>query len=90
MVTKLEYLFDDWQGDDLIKSFPCYLVSSELAIKLNQARLPGYRLKECSITTSETLIAFTQVASPQQADFKWLQITGEAGTDDIGLSAAHS
>ncbi len=35
-VEKLNYEFSSWLGDDLIESFPCYIVSERLAERLKK------------------------------------------------------
>lgn len=93
IVSKLEYQLEGWQGDALIESFPCYLITHELADRLIQAELSGYRLAECRIVLSA---CFTKEyatnsyrALPRRPEFKWMQITGKAGLHDIGLSDTH-
>jgi hypothetical protein len=53
VVTKLEYVFDDWLGDDLLESFPCFIVTETLADKLQQNALTGLKFSDVLISASE-------------------------------------
>lgn len=39
-VSILEYEFDGWLGDDLLESFPCFVVSERLKNPLEEMLLP--------------------------------------------------
>src|SRR6476660_8794270 len=41
-VTALHYQFDGWLGDELLESFPCYIVTRRLAHALTAAGLSGF------------------------------------------------
>ncbi|HEX8251144.1 MAG TPA: hypothetical protein VF599_23420 [Pyrinomonadaceae bacterium] len=53
VVTKLEYVFDDWLGDDLLESFPCFIVTETLAEKLKNNSLSGLKFSDVLISVSE-------------------------------------
>jgi hypothetical protein len=53
VITKLEYVFDDWLGDDLLESFPCFIVTEALADKLQQNTLTGLKFSDVLISVSE-------------------------------------
>jgi hypothetical protein len=86
-VTKLSYRFHGWLGDDIIESFPCYLVTERLKAQLEIASLTGYRFDSAEISTSSLFHdLYSDRALP---NFVWLIPTGVAGVDDFGLSATH-
>ena len=41
-VSRLEYEFDGWLGDDLLTTFPCYIVSRRLQDALEMTDLTGF------------------------------------------------
>ena len=83
-VSKLHYEFEGWLGDDLLTSFPSYIVSEKLKDKLSTASITGYKFDSVEITKSEQ---FDQVSSEQTLpNFYWLRVTGEAGIDDFGIT----
>lgn len=49
-VFKLQYRFIGWLGDDLLETFPCYIVTESLASALLSARLTGFELDEVELT----------------------------------------
>lgn len=53
VITRLEYVFDDWLGDELLESFPCFTVTEMLADKLQQNALTGLKFSEVLISVSE-------------------------------------
>ncbi len=82
-VTSLVFEFEGWLGDSLVTSFPCYIVTEELAKSINHAKLSGYKLADCTITKSDT---FNELyPNKKLPNFLWLQIVGEAGVDDFGI-----
>ena len=84
-VESLHYEVEDWLGDDLIESFPCYLASKPLAARLTAAGLGTFELKDVTVTLTpeaEELLGDTTLP-----DFSWLAVSGTAGTDDLGVTA---
>lgn len=87
VVSKLNYLFDGWLGDDLLESFPCYVVSERLKSELVNTTLSGFEIDELEVTKSEQFDE--QYPGKTLPKFYWLKITGKAGKDDFGLTSDH-
>lgn len=85
VVTKLHYEFDGWLGDEILESFPCFIVTSEVRNALENSTLSGYSFQEAIITTSPTFLEIYPDRHLQ--DFCWLKIHGAAGKDDVGLTS---
>ena len=84
-VSRLHYEFDGWSGDQLLTSFPCYIVTKELADKISHIGLTGFELGPVEVTTS-TL--FREIYPHRRLPpFSRLIITGRAGKDDFGIAA---
>jgi hypothetical protein len=84
-VSRLAFIFDGWLGDDLVESFPVFLVTDALAKTLNNSELTGYLLKEADISVSEQFLEFYPNApSPQ---FVWLDVVGDYCRDDFSLDS---
>lgn len=82
IVHQLEYLFDGWLGDELLESFPCFVVTKRLAQLIAEAHLTGYHLAELKVGKSQ---AFLDVHSQVQLpEFVWLQVLGTK-EDDFSL-----
>jgi hypothetical protein len=83
-VQRLHYEFEDWLGDDLVESFPCFLVSEPLAAKLTAVDLGTFQLKDVEVTmTPEAKELLGDNAFP---NFYWLDVAGTAGRDDVGIT----
>jgi hypothetical protein len=81
-VSAVEYVITDWLGDDIIESFPCYLVTPRMATALEASALSGFRLDTAQVTLSDEAADFGIAQVPE---FRWLVVTGHPGEDDFGL-----
>ena len=81
-VSAVEYVITDWLGDDIIESFPCYLVTPRLAADLEASSLTGFRLDAAQVTLSEEAAEFGVSEVPA---FRWLVVNGRPGEDDFGV-----
>jgi hypothetical protein len=84
IVSSLEYRFEGWLGDELLESFPCFIVTKSLARKMLEKKISGFSLDRVLITVSDE---FREV-NPNilLPEFLWLKIGGSPGVDDLGLS----
>ena len=82
-VTQLVYLFHGWLGDDLVESFPCYIVTERLKTAILQEELTGYEFEEATVKTSEQFHEL--YPNKILPDFSWFVLVGKAGIDDFGL-----
>lgn len=80
VVTRLNYEFEDWLGDDLLETFPCYVVTARLRDGLAASGLTGFRFADVEVTTGEEFHEWHPEPLPR---FVWLQVVGVAGQDDL-------
>ena len=52
-VENLEYMFFGWLGDELLESFPCFIVTKKLGRKLIENGITGVKLTEVKVSKSE-------------------------------------
>lgn len=84
-VKHLHYEFDGWLGDDLVESFPCYLVSERLKKVISEVATSGFSFAEVEVSTSEE---FHDMCDDQELpEFSWLKVFGQPGVDDFGMSS---
>lgn len=84
VVSKLEYRLSGWLGDDLLESFPCYVVTERLMRRINDAHLSGVVFSDVEITTSpEFREMYPNRKLPR---FLWLKIIGISSRNDFGLT----
>jgi len=83
IVQDLHYEFDGWLGDDIIESFPAYLVTEKLKQKIENTNFTGYLFSDVLVTTSPV---FKDIhPNTNLPKFYWLKVYGEAGVDDFGI-----
>jgi hypothetical protein len=82
-VTRLHYEFEGWLGDELLESFPCFIVTQSLAQAIADAALSGVEFRHVEVTTSDQ---FRELYPSQDLpEFVWLGVVGTPGQDDFGL-----
>jgi hypothetical protein len=87
IVSKLEYKFEGWLGDELLESFPCFILTEALSALVANANLSGFTLGSVHLCTSDEFDeAFPNKLLPK---FLWLKVEGRAGVDDFGLADDH-
>lgn len=82
-VSKVDYVLDQSDADELIQSFPVYLVSTNLAPRLQDAGLTGFELSGATVRPSDNYLAIYGNVPPPE--YLWLQVTGTAGEADCWL-----
>jgi hypothetical protein len=84
-VHVLHFVFDGWLGDQLVESFPCYLVTEHLAASFTAAGITGFEIAEAVVETSEEFKErHPDLSMPI---FKWLQVVGVAGKSDLFINS---
>ena len=79
IVSNLEFMLDRSDPDDLIESFPVYLVTEALAERLLRAALTGFTLGDVTIHRSD---AFTELyGHARHPSFRRLIVSGTAADD---------
>jgi len=82
-VHKLHIELEGWLGDDLIESFPCFVVTDRCRRALEQSPLTGFHFAEVKVSKTAQ---FDELYPGRPLPvFWWLQVSGEACRDDFGL-----
>ncbi len=82
-VSKLEYIFDDWLGDSIIESFPCFLIKENASKDLIKYNLTGFMIAPACISMSPSFHELN--ANLDLPSFKWLKVHGIEGQDDFWI-----
>jgi hypothetical protein len=85
IVSRLHYEFYGWLGDDLLETFPCFLVTIPLAEALKNAGVSGAEFREVEVTTSGEFEDF--YPDFKLPPFLWLYVYSKGGHDDLGVAA---
>ena len=84
VVFKLHFQLDGWLGDDLLETFPCYIISDRLREQLDKTSFSGFRISEVEFSKSEEFE--DHYPNKILPAFYWLKVFGKAGVDDFGVS----
>lgn len=87
VVSVLEYRLDGWLGDEILETFPCYIVTESLMEDFGRERLVGYEDADVMLTVSDAFSS--EYAIGEIPKFRWLKIDGNAQASDFMHSADH-
>lgn len=85
-VKRLHFELHGWLGDDLLETFPVFLVTTRLGEALRGSDLTGWRLAKAKVTTSDEYDELYPDRKPPE--LLWLQIDGDR-SKDFAISADH-
>ena len=84
IVYILHYEFTGWLGNDILESFPCYIVTEKLKNEIVNKHLTGVSFDQVKVTRSDEFIElYPDKVLP---DFCWMKIDGKPGKSDFGVS----
>ena len=82
VVSRLHYEFGGWLGDDLLESFPCYIVTARLKEALVEAGVSGCTFDAVEVSKSDD---FKELYPDRELpQFFWLKVHGRPGVNDCG------
>lgn len=84
-VMKLHYVLEDWLGDDLIESFPCFLVSGPAKAAIVAAGLTGCTFAPVEVSCSPEFAEMHPACD--LPPFDWLQVYSRPFELDFGVTA---
>lgn len=87
LISRLHRRFDGWLGHQIVTSFPVFMVTGDLAGKIQIAGLTGAELADAEISVSPEFEDFH--AGAPLPPFRWLKPIGVAGRDDFALGSDH-
>jgi hypothetical protein len=83
LVTRLEYEFYGWLGDELLTTHPCFIVTEQLKKTMEAFGGTGYSFSDVMISKSEQFLE--EFPGMELPHFSWLKIHGIAMIDDVGM-----
>lgn len=86
IVTAVEYVLDAPDADDLIESFPVFLVSATLAERLGRAGLTGFALEDATVRPSTEYLAIHGDAP--HSKYRWMRLHRYDSTADAWLDGS--
>lgn len=88
LIQKFNYEFDIWPRDPLVEAVASYIVTEALRDKIAALHPTGVSFGPVEISKSGQFE--DRYPNRELPKFVWLQITGNAGQADFGLSTTHS
>lgn len=83
-VESLHFVFEGWLGDQLVESFPCWLISKPLVQLFKDSQITGWTIEDADIEFSRQ---FYEVGNREALpEFKWLLVNGRPNIDDLCIS----
>lgn len=87
IVHKLHYEMSGWLGDEILETFPCFIVSDELKIDLIKSEITGVEFDDVLVTKSDDFFAMPETSLIPT--FYWMKIIGSRKDADVTLSDDH-
>ncbi len=84
LIKNLHFEFEGWVGDDLVESFPCYIVTERLRKGIESEQLSGISFDQVLVSKSETFLEL--YPDRELPNFFWAKINGESNRDDFFIT----
>lgn len=88
LIKELHYELDGWLGDDILESFPCYIITESLRKGIESNSLSGINFSNVLVSKSETF--FDLYPDRELPNFFWAKIIGEPFKDDFFITDKNS
>ena len=60
VVTRLEYKFEGWLGDEILETFPCFIVTEAVASEITKLNLTGFSLDSVKVSNLKSLMKWNR------------------------------
>lgn len=84
VVKYLHYEFEGWMGNDILESFPCYIVTEQLRKGIETEMLTGITFDTVLVSKSDTFLEL--YPDKELPNFFWAKINGEFSKDDFFIT----
>ncbi len=82
-VTRLNYEFSGWMGDDIVETSPTYIVTASLSQAIESSRLSGARLDDVVVTKDPQFEEFFPDIASSLPRWYWLRTVGNPNDSDF-------
>lgn len=84
IISVLHYELDGWLGDEILESFPVFIVTHKVKEELTAIGVTGANFYDVDVTTSDN---FRELYPNRDIPrFAWLKPMGKAGQDDFATA----
>ncbi|WP_288447477.1 hypothetical protein [uncultured Chryseobacterium sp.] len=84
LIINLHYEFEGWLGNDILESFPYYIVTEKLRKGIEHEKLTGISFDNVTVSKSETFLEL--YPDRELPNFFWAKINGESNRDDFFIT----
>lgn len=84
IVTFLHFHFTGWLGDDILETFPCFIMSERLKNSIEEKKLKGISFDFVKVTKSDDFV-MTSI-NEHLPTFYWAKMNGVFGIDDFVIA----
>jgi len=84
IIQKLNYEFSGWLGDDILESFPCFIVTERLKNEIKSAALTGVRFDD--VIVSKSALFNDLYPDKELPKFYWAKMVGKKDVDDFVIA----
>lgn len=84
IVTFLHFHFTGWLGDDILETFPCFIMSERLKNSIEEKKLKGISFDFVKVTKSDDFV-MTSI-NEHLPTFYWAKMNGSFGIDDFVIA----
>lgn len=83
IIEQLHFEFEGWLNDDILETYPCFLVTERLRAQIEIEKLSGILFDSVQVTKSDN---FKEMYPGRQLPkFYWAKITGDFAQSDFFL-----
>jgi hypothetical protein len=83
IVNRLHYEFAGWLGDDIVESFPVFIVTDPLARAIKESELSGAEFDEVKVTRNPQFDEFFPDLARSFPEWRWLRPVGKPHESDF-------
>lgn len=83
VVKRLHYEFAGWMGDDIVETFPAFIVTEALADAICASQLSGVILGDVIVTKDPQFEEFFPEVASSLPHWRWLQPVGTPHESDV-------
>jgi hypothetical protein len=84
IVTFLHFHFTGWLGDDILETFPCFIMSERLKNSIEEKKIKGISFDFVKVTKSDDFV-MTSI-NEHLPTFYWAKMNGSFGIDDFVIA----
>lgn len=83
IVRRLHYVFSGWLGDEIVETFPSFIVTARLADAIVAAELVGVHFDDVVVSKDPQFERFFPEIASKMPEWRWLRPSGQPHASDF-------